>query len=161
MNPDGPATSSYRLSRARSSTRPSPNVPTNFVGTPGGEYYTRNQLQADALVMISQDSLEDKTTTGAGGGFGGTVFVDLERANGSGGELGAELQYGPRVGPNVLEEILCGGSVQLVGLENGKPIITSQSASAIPPSVRKFVAWRDKGAPYRDAPAAIGSRSIT
>jgi hypothetical protein len=73
------------------------------------------------------------------------VFIDLDRANGTGGELGAELQYGPRVGPNVLLEILCGGSVQMVGLEGGKPIVTSQSASAIPPAVRDFVAWRDRG----------------
>jgi hypothetical protein len=32
-----------------------------------------------------------------------------------------------------------------VGLEDGKPIVTSQSASTIPPVVRSFVAWRDKG----------------
>ncbi|MDX2345036.1 MAG: DUF222 domain-containing protein [Acidimicrobiia bacterium] len=112
---------------------------------PGGDYYTRSQLQADALVMISQDSLTDETATGSGGGFDGTVFIDLERASSSGGELGAELEYGPRVGPSVLKEILCGSSVQLIGLENGKPIVTSQSASAVPPAVRKFVAWRDKG----------------
>jgi hypothetical protein len=112
---------------------------------PGGEHYTRNQLQADALVMLSQDSLDEDTSAGPGGGLGATVFIHLEQANGSDGELGAELQYGPRVGPNVLEEILCGGSVQLVGLENAKPVVTSQSASSVPPAVRRFVAWRDKG----------------
>ena len=112
---------------------------------PGGGYYTRNQLQADALVMISQDSLADETATGSGGGLDGTVFIDLALAGSSGGELGAELEYGPRVGPGVLEEILCGGSVQLVGLENATPAVASQAASAVPPAVRKFVAWRDKG----------------
>jgi hypothetical protein len=112
---------------------------------PGGDYSTRNQLQADALVMMSQDSLDERTSTGSAGGLDGTVFVDLETANGSAGELGAELAYGLRVGPNVLEEILCGGSVQLIGLQNGKPVVTSQSTSTVPPAVRKYVAWRDKG----------------
>lgn len=112
---------------------------------PRGDYYTRNQLQADALVMISQDSLSTETVPGSGAGFDGAVFIDLDRASESGGELGAELEYGPRVGPSVIDEILCGGSVQLIGLENGKPVVTSQSASAVPPAVRNFVAWRDKG----------------
>ncbi len=111
----------------------------------GGDEFTRNQLQADALVMISQDSLAADTSTGATGGFDATVFIDLEQANGTGGELGAELAYGPRVGPNVLDEILCGGTVQLVGLQGGKPVVTSQATSAVPPAVRSFVAWRDKG----------------
>lgn len=112
---------------------------------PGGDYYTRNQLQADALVMISQDSLDADTSCGVAGGWDATVFVDLDQANATGGELGAELQYGPRVGPGVLEGILCGGSVRLVGLQDGKPVVTTPRASAIPPAIRRFVAWRDKG----------------
>ncbi|MEA2000507.1 MAG: DUF222 domain-containing protein [Actinomycetota bacterium] len=113
---------------------------------PGGDNYTRNQLQADALVMISMDSLDrDADSESAGSGIDATVFVDFDQVNGTAGELGAELAYGPRVGPNLLDEILCGGTVQLVGLEDGKPIVTSQSASAIPPAVHKYVQWRDKG----------------
>ncbi len=112
---------------------------------PGGDYFTRNQLQADALVMISQDSLDAETAAGTTGGIDATVFVDLDLANRTGGELGAEIEFGPRVGPRVLSEILCGGSVLLVGLQDGKPVVTSQSASAIPLAVRNYVAWRDKG----------------
>jgi hypothetical protein len=111
---------------------------------PGGDYFTRTQLNADALVVISQNSLDGDSTTG-GGGIDGIVFVDFDQANTSRRELGSELQYGPRVGPNLLDEVLCGGRVQLVGLERGKPVVTSQSTSAIPPAVRRFVAWRDKG----------------
>ena len=111
---------------------------------PGSDEYTRNQLQADALVMVSMDSLS-RDTESVGGSIDATVFINLDEANGSGGELGAELAFGPRVGPNLLDEILCGGAVQLVGLENGKPVVTSQSASAIPPAVQKYVQWRDKG----------------
>lgn len=111
----------------------------------GGDQFTRNQLQADALVMIAQDSLSADASAQTSGGIDATVFVDLDRADSTGGELGAELQYGPRVGPNVLDEILCGGSVQLVGLRDGKPVVASQSTRSVPPAVRRFVAWRDKG----------------
>jgi hypothetical protein len=73
------------------------------------------------------------------------VFVDLDQANDTAGELGAEIEYGPRVGPETLEEILCTGSVQLVGLENGKPVVTSDNTKVIPPTARRYVAWRDGG----------------
>lgn len=113
---------------------------------PGGDYFNRGQRRADALVGMAQDSLT-KGHDGAedGSGPSGVVFVDLALANGSGGELGAEVEYGPRVGPNTLEELLCAGSVQLVGLENGKPVVTSDNTKAVPPAVRRFVAWRDRG----------------
>ncbi len=74
-----------------------------------------------------------------------TVFVDLDQANGTGAELGAEVEYGPRVGPNTLTELLCGGSVQVIGLAEGRPVVTSAAAKAIPPAVRRFVAHRDGG----------------
>lgn len=112
---------------------------------PGGDQYSRTQRQADALVMISQDSLEAEGTTGGSGDPNVTVFVDLDQANGTGGELGAAIQYGPRIGPAVLEEIVCGGSIQLVGLQDGKPVVTSDNTKVIPPAVRSFVAWRDGG----------------
>ena len=110
---------------------------------PGGDHYSRSQLNADALVIIAQGSLDNESE--GSGGSAATVSVDLEQANSTGGEFGAELQYGPRVGPKVLEEILCSGTVRLVGLQDGQPVVTSQAASTIPPAVRDFVAWRDKG----------------
>ena len=82
-------------------------------------------------------------TTGSGPAV--TVFLDLDQANGTGGELGAEVEYGPRVGPNTLDELLCTGSVQLIGLSDGRPVVTSDAAKAIPPAVRRAVAWRDGG----------------
>ena len=111
---------------------------------PGSDRYTRSQLNADALVMISQDSLDNNTTGTSSGCSAATIFVDLDRANGTSGELGVELEYGPRVGPNVLEEVLCGGTVRIVGLKDGQPVVTTRAASTIPPAVRDFVAWRDK-----------------
>jgi hypothetical protein len=113
---------------------------------PGGEHFTRGQLQADAIVAMSQDSLDrDGGEDGAANTPGVVLFVDMDQAGNTGGELGAEVEYGPRVGPETLEEMLCTGSVQLVGLENGKPVVTSDNTKPIPPAVRRYVAWRDGG----------------
>jgi hypothetical protein len=118
-----------------------------FRTLPGGEWSTRAQRQADALVAMAEDSLdrspEDEPTASTGPSV--TVFIDLDQANGSGGEHGAEVEYGPRVGPNTLETLLCTGSVQIVGLEAGRPVVTTDSTKAIPPAVRRFVSWRDGG----------------
>ena len=74
-----------------------------------------------------------------------TVFVDLDVANGTGAETGAELASGPRVGPDTLEELLCTGTAAIVGLKDAKPVITSRRSRTIPRSVRDYVLWRDGG----------------
>jgi hypothetical protein len=115
---------------------------------PGGDEYTRGQLQADALVAMAHDSLHrtnDGDGDGSGGGGSVSILVNLEEANGTGGESGAEVEYGPRVGPAILEELLCTGSVQVIGLSNGKPVVMSTASRAIPPAVRRLVANRDGG----------------
>ena len=45
-----------------------------------------------------------------------TVFVDADQPQPH-GDINGEIRFGPRVGPAVLERLLCGGRVQLVGLE--------------------------------------------
>ena len=113
---------------------------------PGSDEYTRGQLQADALVAMAQDSLNrDRTSDTASGGGSVSILVDLDDANGVGGEQGAEIEYGPRVGPDTLEELLCTGSVQIIGLRDGEPVVTSKASRAIPPAVRRLVAHRDGG----------------
>jgi len=108
---------------------------------PGGEACTAAQRRADALVEMAMDS------GGEDGASGGsvTVLVDLDDADGTAGEKGAEVEFGPRVGPAVLEELLCTGTVQVVGLRGGMPVVTSDAVRAIPPAVRGFVARRDAG----------------
>jgi hypothetical protein len=117
-----------------------------FRQLPGGDEFTRAQRQADALVAIAQDSLDRNGNADAGGLAGPSVavFVDLDAANTSSGETGAEIEYGPRVGRSTLETLLCTGSVQIIGLADGRPVVTSDAARAIPPAVRRFVAWRDR-----------------
>lgn len=117
-----------------------------FRHLPSGDYSTRAQRQADALVAMAQDSLDrgnGDSTDSTGPAV--ALFVDLDAANGTGGELGAEVEYGPRVGPNTLETLLCTGSVQVVGLRDGRPVVTSHATKAIPQAMRRFVAWRDGG----------------
>jgi hypothetical protein len=119
---------------------------------PGGDGYTRGQLHADALVAMAHDSLNrdrdrdsDSDSEGSSNGGSVSILVDLDTANRSGGEYGAEIEYGPRVGPNTLQELLCTGTVQIIGLSQGEPVVTSQATRAIPPAVRRLVAHRDGG----------------
>jgi hypothetical protein len=115
-----------------------------FRTLPGGEICSRGQRQADALVAMAHDSL-GHTHDGASSGGSVSVFVDLHEANQTGGETGARIEYGPRVGPAVFEELLCTGEVQIIGLSGGRPVVTSHAARAIPQAVRRFVARRDGG----------------
>jgi hypothetical protein len=113
-----------------------------------GPRVPKSQRMADALVAVSQDSLDGLHPDGTSGGGSdplATVFVDADLATATGGEAGAEIEYGPKVGPATLERILCSGAVQLVGLSNGCPVVVSDGARAIPPAIRRFVVWRDGG----------------
>ncbi|HEX9645166.1 MAG TPA: hypothetical protein VGC11_14340, partial [Acidimicrobiia bacterium] len=66
-------------------------------------------------------------------------------AGGTNGEAGAEIAYGPRVGPLTLERILCEGRVELIGFRDGRAVTVPDAARAIPPQLRRLVAWRDGG----------------
>ncbi len=103
---------------------------------------TRAQRQLDALGVMALDSLNG-STTGDGSSVGQvTVFMDARRDNPQ--ETATIIEYGPRVGPDTLEEIMCGGRVQIVGLyTDGIPVVTSPAVRAIPPAVRHTVAHRD------------------
>ena len=56
------------------------------------------------------------------------------------------MAAGPKVGPLTLEEILCGGTVQVITNDCERPTWSSQATRAIPPAVRWFVLHRDGGA---------------
>jgi hypothetical protein len=116
-----------------------------FRALPGAEICSRGQLQADALVAMAYDSLGQTSDGESSGGGSVSVFVDLDDANQTGSETGASIEYGPRVGPAVLEELLCTARVQVIGLADGRPVVTTQATRAIPPAVRRHVAHRDAG----------------
>jgi hypothetical protein len=104
--------------------------------------------RADALVSIAQDSLDGVAADRAESRSSDpvvTVFVDGNLAADTGGEAGAEIEFGPKVGPATLERILCAGAVKLVGMAEGEPVTTTRASRAIPPAVRHAVLWRDGG----------------
>jgi len=112
---------------------------------PSGDACSRGQRQADALVAMAHDSLGRSGDPEAPSGGSVSVFVDLDDANPTGAETGCRIEYGPRVGPAVLEELLCTAVVQIIGLAHGRPVATSHATRAIPQAVRRFVARRDGG----------------
>jgi hypothetical protein len=71
-----------------------------------------------------------------------TVFVDADLAADTDGEAGAELEFGPRVGPDLLDSILCEGAVQVVGVSEGRPVTVTDATQAIPAAIRRYVQWR-------------------
>jgi hypothetical protein len=77
-----------------------------------------------AFDSLDRDTNNAPTMTGTGQV---TVFVDARQDNPQ--ETTAVIEYGPRVGPDDLEQIQCGGRVQIVGLDaKGLPVVTSSGS---------------------------------
>jgi len=114
---------------------------------PAGERTSLGQRSADALVAMAQDSIDGGVADQRGPSATPlvTVFVDAALAGETNGEAGAALAAGPRVGPAVLERILCEGAVQVVAVADGVPVVASAATRTIPPAIRRFVSWRDGG----------------
>lgn len=132
---------------------------------------SRAQRHADALVALAQDSLDGKGGRNGHAGAGSAVvsiFVDAATAAATSGEAGGEVACGPRVGPAVLEEMLCSGSMQVIAIDRLTPLAASATSRAIPPAVRRAVLHRDGGCviegcssryrlqPHHEIPYALG-----
>jgi hypothetical protein len=105
---------------------------------------TRGQRQLDALATLALDSLNRDANEGTGVSDAGqvTVFVDARQDNPT--ETATEIEYGPRVGPEALDQIQCEGRVRIVGLDdNAIPVVTTPATRTIPPAIRHVVAHRD------------------
>jgi hypothetical protein len=102
---------------------------------------TRGQRQLDAFGAMALDSLEGTAPQGSAAGEV-IVFVDARQDDPT--QTTGEVQYGPRVGPDALEQLQCGGRVQIIGLDaNGIPVVTTPATRTIPPAIRHTVAYRD------------------
>ncbi|MFO7549660.1 MAG: HNH endonuclease signature motif containing protein, partial [Acidimicrobiia bacterium] len=117
----------------------------SFPTPPDGDRGTIGRRLADALVSVCEDSI-------AGDGRDGeatvatTVFVDAALAAPTRGEAGAEVASGPRVGPLTLEQILCGGTVEVTAVTaDGIPLAFGRRSRVIRPRLRRYVLHRDGG----------------
>jgi hypothetical protein len=109
--------------------------------TAGDLSSSRGQRQLDALGTMALDSLEGDTPE-ASSTSQVTVFIDARHNNPT--ETATEIEYGPRVGPDTLDEMQCGGRVRIIGLDtNGIPVVTTPATRTIPPAIRHAVAHRD------------------
>ena len=74
------------------------------------------------------------------------VTVDARTAVAADGETGLSVLAGPRLGPGILEEILCNGTVEVVGIaEEGEPLNLGRRSRTVPRRLRRFVLSRDGG----------------
>lgn len=115
---------------------------------PRDRFATATQRRADALVALAQDWWDGRLSPSVESRSGAvvTITVDSELAVATFGEAGVMIVGGPRVGPATLEEILCGGSVEvLVDAGSGVPLAVGPTSRVIPPKVRRFVIARDGG----------------
>lgn len=72
------------------------------------------------------------------------VIVDARLATGTDGQAGVAVLSGPRVGPQALEEILCSGTVEIVGeAADGRALGIGHRSGKIPPRLRRYVLARD------------------
>jgi hypothetical protein len=106
----------------------------------------QGQRRADALTSICLDTLTGTDPTGdpTRAVTVAEIFIDATHAE-DGGETGATLPSGMRVGPNTLTEILCGGKVRVISTDGLRPVASTDRTDTIPPAIRRFVLWRDMG----------------
>ncbi len=117
-----------------------------FPSAPDQQPCPREQRNADALVAIAQDSLVGSSVAEPSGQPLVSIFVDAHLAAATRGEAGADIDVGPRVGPLTLEQILCGGAVEiLTSPPEGTPMTIGPTSRTIPPKLRRFILHRDGG----------------
>jgi hypothetical protein len=113
---------------------------------PDGTRESADTRTADALYQICMDDLDGNTTAGTSSGPAANVFVDAALASATGGESGSWLDNGMPVGPDILAEILCQGTVGVTAVTAaGTPLGVGNATSEIPPRIRRFVLHRDNG----------------
>jgi hypothetical protein len=104
------------------------------------------ERRALALVAICQDSLEASPDGSQAAAVDLAITIDARTAASSNGETGVSVLAGPRIGPRALEEILCDGRVEVIGVaESGTPLDLGRRSRTVPTKLRRLVLDRDGG----------------
>ncbi|NND04082.1 MAG: HNH endonuclease [Acidimicrobiia bacterium] len=107
---------------------------------------SRERRLAAALVAVAEDYLNShrgaRDTAASPMGVI-NVHADAGLLGGSLGEAGAEIEFGPNIGPAALEELLCTGKVRVILTEDNLPVAATNATRHIPPQIRAFVQKRD------------------
>jgi hypothetical protein len=111
------------------------------------------ERRALGLVAICSDSLYDQPKNPDGVPIEVAVTVDARTATPSNGETGVSVVAGPRVGAQVLEEILCNGVVEVIGISDAGQLFDLGRSRTIPDKMRRFVLARDGGCVVEDCPS--------
>ncbi len=112
---------------------------------PDGTRDSLSRRQADALVALCAHALTTDENGPSGGDRGPTLLVttDLDHLVATGGQVGAEVVGGLRIGLQRLEEVFCNGIVNLnLRLTDGR-ILAVDGHQPIPPRTRQHVLARD------------------
>ncbi len=81
------------------------------------------------------------------------VIVEADAALESNAEKGVGVLAGPRIGPGTLEEIICNGNVDLIGItETGKPLDLGRRSRTVNRKLRRHVLHRDGGCTVEGCP---------
>lgn len=104
------------------------------------------QRRALALVAICQDSFYSTGEEVPSSPVEVAVIVDARTAAPSNGEAGVSVLARPRIGPRALEEILCNGIIEVIGItEGGEPLNLGRKTRTVSRKLRRFVLARDGG----------------
>jgi hypothetical protein len=111
------------------------------------------ERRALAFVAICQDDLYQGESAVESSPVDVAVIVDADAAAESGGESGVSVLAGPRLGPGVLEEIICNGNVDLIGrTQNKKPLDLGRRSRTVGRKLRRHVLHRDGGCTVEACP---------
>ena len=104
------------------------------------------ERRALALAAICQDSLYQDGSSQEGAPVDVAVVVDARFATETNGETGVSVLAGPRLGPGMLEEIICNGNVDLVGItEKSRALDLGRRSRTVGRKLRRHVLHRDSG----------------
>ncbi len=112
------------------------------------------ERRALALVAICQDSLYSSEPGGGSPPVDIAVTVDARVAAPTNGESGVAVLAGPRIGRRALEEILCNGTVEVIGItETGEPLSLGRRTRTVSRKLRRHILHRDGGCTVEGCPS--------